>query len=98
MGENPIMSDPDQTHARDAFARLEHLVVQDIFMTETAAYADVILPASAFAEKTGTVTNTDRRVQLGPGCGPMPGEARQDWWIITELARRMGRTGTIHTP
>ena len=89
MGENPIMSDPDQTHARDAFARLEHLVVQDIFMTETAAYADVILPASAFPEKTGTVTNTDRRVQLGRVAVPMPGEARQDWWIITELARRM---------
>ena len=92
MGENPIMSDPDQTHARDAFARLEHLVVQDIFMTETAAYADVILPASAFPEKTGTVTNTDRQVQLG-GLRSDAGRGRQDWWIITELARRMDQTG-----
>ena len=92
MGENPVMSDPDQTHAREGFARLEHLVVQDIFMTETAAFADVILPASAFPEKTGTVTNTDRRVQMGRIAVPMPGDARQDWWIIQALARRMGQS------
>ena len=98
MGENPIMSDPDQSHAKDAFARLEHLVVQDIFMTETAAYADVILPASAFPEKTGTVTNTDRRVQLGRIAVPMPGDARQDWWIITELARRMDQSWAYKHP
>ena len=98
MGENPIMSDPDQAHARDAFARLDHLVVQDIFMTETAAYADVVLPASAFPEKTGTVTNTDRRVQLGRIAVTMPGDARQDWWIIAELARRMGQDWAYKHP
>ena len=90
MGENPAMSDPDQQHARAALANLDILVVQDIFMTETAAFADVILPASAFPEKDGTVTNTDRRVQMGRAAVPMPGEARQDWWIIQELANRMG--------
>ena len=90
MGENPAMSDPDQEHARAALANLDILVVQDIFMTETAAFADVILPASAFPEKDGTVTNTDRRVQMGRAAVPMPGEARQDWWIIQELANRMG--------
>ena len=90
MGENPAMSDPDQTHARQALANLDILVVQDIFMTETAAFADVILPASAFPEKDGTVTNTDRRVQMGRAAVPMPGDARQDWWIIAEIANRMG--------
>ena len=65
MGENPAMSDPDLNHARKALSKLEHLVVQDIFLTETAMFADIILPASAFPEKTGTFTNTDRRVQLG---------------------------------
>ena len=90
MGENPAMSDPDQQHARAALANLDILVVQDIFMTETAAFADVILPDSAFPEKDGTVTNTDRRVQMGRAAVPMPGEARQDWWIIQELANRMG--------
>ena len=90
MGENPAMSDPDQHHARAALARLEHLVVQDIFMTETAAFADVILPASAFPEKDGTFTNTDRRVQLGRKAINPPGEAQQDWWIIQELANRIG--------
>ena len=90
MGENPAMSDPDQEHARTALANLDILVVQDIFMTETAAFADVILPASAFPEKDGTVTNTDRRLQMGRAAVPMPGEARQDWWIIQELANRMG--------
>ena len=90
MGENPAMSDPDQQHARTALANLDILVVQDIFMTETAAFADVILPASAFPEKDGTVTNTDRRVQMGRAAVPMPGQAQQDWWIIQELANRMG--------
>ncbi|MBL6777514.1 MAG: formate dehydrogenase subunit alpha [Alphaproteobacteria bacterium] len=98
MGENPVMSDPDQAHAREGFARLEHLVVQDIFMTETAAFADVILPASAFPEKTGTVTNTDRRVQMGRIAVPMPGDARQDWWIIQELANRMGQSWNYQNP
>ncbi len=90
MGENPAMSDPDLEHARAALGKLEHLVVQDIFLTETAAYADVILPASAFPEKDGTFTNTDRRVQLGRQAIEPPGEARQDFWITQEIARRMG--------
>jgi formate dehydrogenase major subunit len=90
MGENPAMSDPDANHARQALAALDHLVVQDIFLTETAYLADVILPASSFAEKTGTFTNTDRLVQLGRQALTPPGEARQDWWIIQEMARRLG--------
>ena len=82
MGENPAMSDPDLNHAREALAHLEHLVVQDLFLTETAVYADVVLPASAWPEKDGTVTNTNRQVQMGRKALPLPGEARQDWWII----------------
>lgn len=89
-GENPAMSDPDLNHARAALAKLEHLVVQDLFVTETAFHADVILPASAFAEKTGTFTNTDRRVQMARAVVPPPGDARQDWWIIQEVAKRLG--------
>ncbi|MBV9750649.1 MAG: formate dehydrogenase subunit alpha, partial [Acetobacteraceae bacterium] len=89
-GENPAMSDPDLNHARVALAKLEHLVVQDLFLTETAFHADVVLPASAFAEKSGTFTNTDRRVQLARPIIKPPGDARQDWWIIQEVARRMG--------
>lgn len=89
MGENPAMSDPDLQHARQALASLEHLVVQDLFMTETAFHADVVLPASAFAEKAGTFTNTDRRVQLARPVLPPPGDARQDLWILQEMARRM---------
>ncbi|NCW31109.1 MAG: formate dehydrogenase subunit alpha, partial [Alphaproteobacteria bacterium] len=90
LGENPAMSDPDADHARAALAKLDHLVVQDIFLTETANYADVILPASAWAEKTGTVTNTNRQVQMGrPAIAP-PGDAREDWWITVELAKRIG--------
>ena len=90
MGENPAMSDPDQNHVRAALEKLDCLVVQDIFPTETAAFADIILPASAFPEKTGTVTNTDRRVQLGRQAVPPPGNAKQDYWIIQEIAKRMG--------
>ncbi len=89
-GENPAMSDPDLQHARQALAMLEHLVVQDLFVTETAFHADVILPASAFAEKEGSFTNTDRRVQIARQVIKPPGEARQDLWIIQEIARRMG--------
>jgi formate dehydrogenase major subunit len=91
-GENPAMSDPDLNHAREALACLEHLVVQDLFLTETAMFADVVLPASAFAEKTGTFTNTDRCVQLGRQALRLPGEARQDLWIIQEIARRVDTT------
>ena len=90
MGENPAMSDPDQAHARAALAKLEHLVVQDIFLTETAWHADVVLPASAHAEKTGTFTNSNREVQLAREAVPLPGDTRQDWWIIQELADRIG--------
>ncbi len=90
MGENPAMSDPDVQHARAALAKLEHLVVQDLFLTETAMYADVVLPASAWPEKDGTVTNTNRQVQMGRAALPLPGEARQDWWIVQEIARRIG--------
>ncbi len=90
MGENPAMSDPDVSHARQALAELEMLVVQDIFLTETGYLADVILPASAFPEKTGTFTNTDRSVQLGRQALEPPGEARQDLLIIVEMARRLG--------
>jgi formate dehydrogenase major subunit len=90
MGENPAMSDPDLNHARGALAHLEHLVVQDIFVTETCSYADVILPASAWPEKDGTVTNTNRQVQMGRKALPLPGDSRQDLWIIQDLAQRMG--------
>lgn len=90
MGENPAMSDPDVQHARDAIAMLDHLVVQDIFLTETAWHADVVLPASAFPEKAGTFTNTNRQVQIARPVVPPPGEARQDWWIIQEIAKRLG--------
>ncbi|MDX1676040.1 MAG: molybdopterin-dependent oxidoreductase, partial [Longimicrobiales bacterium] len=90
MGENPAMSDPDLEHVREALSIMDWLVVQEIFLTETASFADVILPASAFPEKTGTFTNSDRRVQLGRQVLDPPGEARQDLWIIQELARRIG--------
>jgi formate dehydrogenase major subunit len=90
MGENPAMSDPDVEHARAALAHLEHLVVQDIFLTETAKYADVVLPASAWPEKDGTVSNTNRQVQMGRTALPLPGNARLDWQTIQEIARRMG--------
>ena len=90
MGENPAMSDPDVQHAREALAHLDHLVVQDIFLTETAWHADVVPPASAHAEKLGTFTNTNRQVQIGRQVVPPPGEARQDWELIQELAQRAG--------
>ena len=90
MGENPAMSDPDLNHARHALASLEHLVVQDIFMTETAWLADVVLPATAWPEKTGTVSNTDRMVQLGKQALTPPGDAKPDLWIIQQLANRLG--------
>jgi formate dehydrogenase major subunit len=98
MGENPAMSDPDLNHAREALAHLEHLVVQDIFLTETAAYADVILPASAWPEKDGTVTNTNRQVQMGRTALPLPGDAKPDWWLIQEIARGMGLDWSYRHP
>ena len=90
LGENPAMSDPDVVHAREALAKLDFLVVQDIFITETANYADIILPASAFAEKNGTVTNTNRQVQMGRKAVEPPGDVREDWWITKEIGRRIG--------
>ncbi len=90
MGENPAMSDPDLNHARHALSSLDHLVVQDIFMTETAWLADVVLPATAWPEKTGTVTNTDRMVQMGRQAVQAPGQAKADLWIIQEIAKGMG--------
>ena len=90
MGENPAMSDPDADHARASLAALDMLVVQDIFLTETAYLADVILPASAFPEKTGSFSNTDRMVQLGRQALQPPGEARQDLLIIIQMAQRLG--------
>jgi formate dehydrogenase major subunit len=90
MGENPAMSDPDVDHARDALCALDHLVVQDIFLTETAYLADVVLAATAWPEKIGTVTNTDRMVQLGRKAIEPPGDAKEDFWLLNELARRMG--------
>jgi formate dehydrogenase major subunit len=90
MGENPAMSDPDVDHAREALGTLDHLVVQDIFLTETAYLADVVLAATAWPEKIGTVTNTDRMVQLGRKAIEPPGDAKEDFWILNELARRVG--------
>tara|TARA_B110000967_G_scaffold13529_1_gene13027 strand:- start:9675 stop:11972 length:2298 start_codon:yes stop_codon:yes gene_type:complete len=97
-GENPAMSDPDLHHARAALAMLEHLVVQDLYVTETAMYADVVLPASAWPEKDGTASNTNRTVQMGRQAVKPPGDARQDWWIIQELANRMGLNWTYTHP
>lgn len=97
-GENPAMSDPDVLHARAALAKMEHLVVQDLFLTETAFYADVILPAAANPEKTGTYINSDRTVQMGRQAITPPGEARQDWWIIQEIARRLDLNWNYQEP
>jgi formate dehydrogenase major subunit len=98
MGENPAMSDPDANHAREALAKLKHLVVQDIFLTETAFHADVVFPASAWPEKDGTVTNTNRQVQMGRKALETPGDVRQDWWLIKELAVRLGLNWTYEHP
>ncbi len=98
MGENPAMSDPDVEHARDALAKLDHLVVQDVFLTETANFADVILPASVWPEKTGTVTNTNRQVQMGRKAIEPPGEAREDWRITVDIGRRLGLDWTYAHP
>jgi len=93
VGENPVLSDPDATHVRKALERLEFLVVQDIFLTETAQLADVVLPAASFAEKDGTFTNTERRVQRVRKVIESPGESRPDWWITCQIARMMGVKG-----
>ena len=98
MGENPAMSDPDVGHAREALAALDHLVVQDIFLTETAYLADVVLAATAWPEKIGTVTNTDRMVQLGRKAIEPPGDAKEDLWLLIELGRRLGLNWTYEHP
>jgi predicted molibdopterin-dependent oxidoreductase YjgC len=90
LGENPMLSDPNLHHVEQALRHLDFLAVQDIFLNETAALADVILPGVSFAEKAGTFTNTERRVQMVRPALKAYGEARQDWWILTELARRLG--------
>ena len=90
LGENPFLSDPNINKVRRALSRLEFLAVQDIFLTETAEFADVVLPASSCMEKTGTYTNTDRRVQIGRAALNLPGQARLDWQIICQIATRMG--------
>ncbi|HAR95114.1 MAG TPA: hypothetical protein DCR97_04005 [Deltaproteobacteria bacterium] len=90
MGENPVVSDPNQQHVIEALEHLDFLVVQDIFLTETAAHADVVLPSCAFLEKEGTVTSTERRVQLMHPVLQPQRDVKDDWWITTEIARRMG--------
>jgi formate dehydrogenase major subunit len=90
LGENPFLSDPNTNKVRKALAALDFLVVQDIFLTETAEFADVILPATSYLEKDGTYTNTDRRVQLGRKVLDAPGQARPDWEIVQDIARRVG--------
>ncbi len=95
MGENPIISDPDIAHAEHWFQELEFLAVQDLFLTETARYADVVLPGSSFAEKTGTFVNTERRIQLTHQAGDSPGEARADLEILMDLTNRLGLPTTF---
>src|SRR5204862_3954252 len=90
MGENPIISDPDIAHAEQWFRGLEFLAVHDLFLTETARYADVVLPGSSFAEKTGTFVNTERRIQLAHQAVPTPGQARGDLEILIDLSNRLG--------
>ena len=97
MGENPAMSDPDTTHARKALAKLDHLVVQEIFLTETAYHADVILPASAFAEKSGSFTNTNRQVQIARPAVELAEGVRQDWRIIQDIAQSIGLNWNYQT-
>ena len=98
MGENPIISDPDIAHAEHWFQELEFLVVHDLFLTETARYADVVLPGSSFAEKTGTFVNTERRIQIGHKAIDTPGDARADLDILIELSQRLGLPTTFHSP
>ena len=98
MGENPIISDPDIAHAEAWFRSVEFLAVQDLFLTETARYADVVLPGGSFAEKTGTFVNTERRIQLGERAIDPPGEARADWEILIDLSNRVGLATRFRSP
>ena len=93
VGENPILSDPDSKHIQEALEKLDFLVVQDIFLTETARLADVVLPAASFAEKDGTFINTERRVQRVRQAIEPVGDSKPDWWITCELAKRMNGKG-----
>jgi len=97
MGENPIISDPDIAHAEHWFQELEFLAVHDLFLTETARYADVVLPGSSFAEKTGTFVNTERRIQIGRKAIDSPGDARADLDILIDLSQRLGLPTTFHS-
>ncbi|EOX4788351.1 formate dehydrogenase subunit alpha [Vibrio alginolyticus] len=97
MGENPVLSDPNQAHVIEGLEALDFLVVQDIFLTETAQYADVVLPSCSFAEKVGHFTNTERRVQRVNPVVTAPGEAKEDWWIIQEIANAMGSDWDYHS-
>lgn len=90
MGENPMISDPDITHVEHALKTLEFLVIQDIFLNETTEFADVVLPAACYAEKDGTQTSTERRVQMWRKAQEPPGEAKGDWEIIASIAEKMG--------
>ncbi len=96
MGENPMLSDPDSNHTEHCLRSLDFLVVQDIFLTETAALADVVLPGVTWAEKLGTFTNSERRLQFVRPAVPAPGQAKPDWWIVGEIARRMGYEGLTY--
>ena len=98
LGENPFLSDPNINKVRKALSALDFLVVQDIFLTETAEFADVILPATSYLEKDGTYTNTDRRVQLGRKVMDPPGQARTDWEIVQDIARRIGLPWDYQSP
>jgi formate dehydrogenase alpha subunit len=98
VGENPLLSDPDLTHVKAAFEKLDFLVVQDIFMTETARAADVVLPSACFAEKDGTFTNSERLVQRVRKAIRAPGEARADWEIVSDLSTRLGYPMNYHNP
>ena len=97
MGENPIISDPDIAHAEHWFQELEFLAVQDLFLTETARYADVVLPGASFAEKTGTFVNTERRIQIAHKAVDPPGEAHGDLEILIELSERLGLVTPFRT-
>ena len=93
MGENPYLSDPDSKHVREALEKLDFFIVQDIFLSETALMADVVLPAASFAEKDGTFSNTERRVQRVRKAVEPPGESQADWWITCQIAQHMGAKG-----
>src|SRR5262249_1436049 len=98
MGENPVLSDPNVAKAEEWVRKLDFLAVQDLFLTETARWADVVLPGSSFAEKRGTYVNTDRHIQLAEAAVPLPGDARQDLQIVIDVCRRLGLATRTETP